>query len=113
VEVVPATARETGAHAWMALTDPNDWSDKPRWSPDGRAVYFVRRTDGYWNVWRVRFDPIRGRPIGPPIQVTRFSNPELEISPLFGMADIEVSPKSLILTMMERSGSVWTVDVDR
>ena len=35
---------------WTRITDNNHWDDKPRWSPDGRTVYFVSRRGGFFNV---------------------------------------------------------------
>ena len=28
---------------WTHVTDTHDWADKPRWSPDGNLLYFIRR----------------------------------------------------------------------
>ena len=40
------------------------WADKPRWSPDGRTIYFVsRRVTGFLNVWGIRFDQTKGEPV--------------------------------------------------
>jgi eukaryotic-like serine/threonine-protein kinase len=98
---------------WTPLTAPPKWADKPRWSPDGKLVYFVQR-DSFWNVWAVRFDSAAGRPIGAPFQVTQFDSPRFQISPLFEMAELGVSAHRLVLTMMEQSSNIWMVDnVDR
>lgn len=37
-----------------------------RWTPDGRAIYYVELNNGVSNIWR---QPIDG---GPPVQITRF-----------------------------------------
>ena len=54
----------------VALTsDPAiDWN--PRWSADGRSVYFASDRGGAMNIWRLAVDPGSGRAIGAPEPVT-------------------------------------------
>src|SRR5262249_1591932 len=47
--------------AWTRITDSKQWDDKPRWSPDGRTIYFVSRRGGFFNVWGIHFDPAVGK----------------------------------------------------
>jgi Tol biopolymer transport system component/DNA-binding winged helix-turn-helix (wHTH) protein len=112
VEVIPATGGDE--RHWVPVTDQHGWADKPRWSPDGKLLYFITRKDGFWNLWAVRFDAAQGKPVGAPFQVTHFGNPERELSPHIQSSEVGISAKRLVLTMMERTGSIWTVDtVDR
>ncbi len=47
--------------AWTRITEDNSWSDKPRWSPDGKTIYYLsNRITGFFNVWGIRFDPAGG-----------------------------------------------------
>ena len=94
---------------WTALTSGHGWADKPRWSPDGKLIYFVQ-ADSFLNVWAVRFDGAVGRPIGAPFQVTRYDSPRHQLSPRFGAAEIGVAAERLILTIMEQTGNIWTMD---
>ena len=55
------------------MTDGESWDDKPRWSPDGRLIYFVAGRGGFFNVWGVGFlDAAKGKPVGKPFAVTSF-----------------------------------------
>jgi serine/threonine protein kinase len=94
---------------WTALTGGHGWADKPRWSPDGKVVYFIQ-ADSFLNVWAVRFDGVAGTPLGTPFQVTRYDSPRHQLSPRFGAAEIGVSAERLILTIMEQTGNIWTMD---
>ena len=85
-------------------------ADKPRWSPDGKLVYYILRHGSFFNLWAVRFDGVQGKTIGVPFQITRFDSPRRQMAGL----EIGVSPKRLILTMMEQTGNIWMLDnVDR
>ena len=46
---------------WIRITDGKQWDDKPRWSPDGKTIYFLSDRRGFFNVWGVHFDPLKGR----------------------------------------------------
>ena len=93
---------------WTALTSINGWADKPRWSRDGKLIYFVR-ADSFLNVWAVRFDGAAGTAVGEPFQVTRYDSPRHQLSPRFETAEIGVSAHRLMLTIMEQTGNIWTL----
>jgi Tol biopolymer transport system component len=101
------------ATAWLHVPTSGA-ADKPRWSPDGRRLYYtVRGTVGY-NVWSVPFDQERGRLMGAPSQVTRFMNPGHLLSDDLGSAEPSIFRSFMILPIMERRGSIWMLDgVDR
>ena len=50
---------------WIRITEGQYWDDKPRWSPDGKTIYFVSNRTGFLNVWKVRFEPTSGQTLGP------------------------------------------------
>ena len=64
---------------WTRITDGKHWDDKPRWSPDGKTIYFVSGRSGFFNVWGIRFDSTKGKPVGEAFRVTAFENPGLMI----------------------------------
>jgi Tol biopolymer transport system component len=106
--VMPSEGAERSG--WIALTGERQWADKPRWSPDGSLVYFVKQ-DAFFNLWAERFDGVAGKPVGQPFQVTRFDNPRRQLSPNFvAGAGIGVSADRLVLTVMEQTGNVWMLD---
>ncbi len=65
IEVIPAAGAPSSQ--WTRLTLAEEWADKPRWAPDGKAVYFTLVRNSRWNVWGTRFDDVTGRPIGEPL----------------------------------------------
>lgn len=96
---------------WLSITDGKYWDDKPRWSPDGKTIYFVSGRGGSFNVWGIRFDPSKGKPVGEPFRVTTFVSPSLTIpQQLIEGLGFSLSQNKLVLTMQDLSGSIWVLD---
>jgi Tol biopolymer transport system component len=103
--VMPATGG-----SWIRITDGKHWDDKPRWSPDGKTIYFVSGRGGFFNVWGIRFDPAKIRPIGEPFRVTAFERPSLKVPEHIPPVALSLNQDKLVLTMEEVSGSIWVMD---
>ncbi len=95
---------------WNQLTDGQHWDDKPRWSPDGRMIYFLSGRSGFYNVFRVPVDPARGKPTGPLSQVTDFHDAVLMVARTIPSVDIDVTHDKLMVTTSQSSGSIWVLD---
>ena len=96
---------------WIKITDGKYWDDKPRWAPDGRAIYFISGCGGFFNVWGIRFDPSKGKTVGEPFRVTTFENPSLMIpQQLIEDLGFSLSQNKFVLTMQDLSGSIWALD---
>ncbi len=99
---------------WAPITEGRYWDDKPRWSPDGRTVYFVSNRLGFFDVWGRRFDPKAGKPVGDPFRVTNFESPRHRISTPAMTMDVVITKDRIILPIVESSGSIWILeDVER
>lgn len=104
--VIPADGAPAGR--WTRIASDHEWPDKPRWAPDGRTLYFLsRKPAGYFNVWGVRMDPVRGRPVGEPFQVTSFNSPDLIVDPNVSSAEMDVRGRHLLLVMRKTTGNIW------
>jgi tricorn protease-like protein len=95
----------------IPVTDGKHWDDKPRWSPNGRSIYFVSDRNGYLNVFGV---PVHEKQIGDVFEVTHFDDPTKHIPNLVPMIGFSVAGNRLLVTLSQRSGSLWVLDgVDR
>jgi Tol biopolymer transport system component len=103
--VIPATGGQ-----WTRIGGGKYWDDKPRWSPDGKAVFFVSGRGGFLNVWRLGFDPSKGKLVGEPSRVTSFESPRLMIPIDISSAEMSVTQDKLAINMEERSGGIWVLD---
>jgi Tol biopolymer transport system component len=109
--VVPSSARSTTRADWKCLTDPAIWTDKPRWSSDGKQLYVWRRHGSFFNVWALPFDDAGGAVAGAPVQVTQFDSPAHRIwADDLALAEQSVSGTRMILPVAEATGSVWMLD---
>jgi Tol biopolymer transport system component/DNA-binding winged helix-turn-helix (wHTH) protein len=95
---------------WIQITDGKQWDDKPRWSPDGQTIYFVSGRGGVFNVWGIHFDPATGKPRGERFPVTAFDSPGPMVPRQIQDVELSLTQDKLVLTMEERSGSIWVLD---
>ena len=103
--VVPASGGK-----WTPLTDATLWADKPRWTPDGRTLYFISNRNGpFFDVWGLRFDPDTGRAIGDTFRVTHNESPGRTLDASAG-SELGVSSTRLVVPIVEAKGSVWLLD---
>jgi Tol biopolymer transport system component/DNA-binding winged helix-turn-helix (wHTH) protein len=94
---------------WVRLTDGQHWDDKPRWSPDGRIVYFLSGREGFYNVRGVHFDPASGKPLGDSFRVTNFNTPGLMVPREIQSVGMSISQDRLVLNVGQFSGSIWSI----
>jgi serine/threonine protein kinase/Tol biopolymer transport system component len=106
IYVIPSSGGEP-----VRITMEDAWADKPRWSLDGKTIYFIsNRNSAFLNVWGIRFDPVKGRPEGEPFRVTGFASPSLMISTQMAYTEISLSKSSLALPITEVAGSIWIIE---
>ncbi|MEO7890286.1 MAG: hypothetical protein ABIW19_09815 [Vicinamibacterales bacterium] len=104
ISIIPATGGK-----WISLTRADYYDTKPRWAPDGRAVYFMSNRGGSWNVWKQGFDSGHGRPVGEATQVSSFGTAGQRIQ-YQSQIQFAVSGDRVIVPVTEMSGAVWILE---
>ncbi len=96
---------------WIPVAQNHPWADKPRWSPNGRMLYFISNEgSSFFNLWATRFDPTRGQLAGAPFRVTRLDSPALFISPAAVGSEIGIATRRAVLTLTSVQGSIWMLE---
>jgi hypothetical protein len=115
VEIFVAPFDRPTPDRWIRVAADHEWPDKPRWAPDGRALYFLSRRPGsYFNLWGVRFDPSAGKLLGDPFAITNMNAPAFAIAPDMSNTEIQVAARHVVLTMQTTTGNIWTIaNVDK
>jgi Tol biopolymer transport system component/DNA-binding winged helix-turn-helix (wHTH) protein len=103
--VMPATGGR-----WIPITSGDSYDDKPRWSPDGRVLYYLSARDGTLNLWGRRFDPAAGTAIGDPFRVTSFRATGPTLPRDLARVEIAVAANRLFVPITEASGTIWMLD---
>ncbi len=96
--------------AWIHITDGKYWDDKPRWSPDGKTIYFLSSRGGFFNVWGIHFDPTKGEIVGDPFAVSAFNSPSLMIPRHMGRVELSLTQDRLVLSVAQVSGNIWMLN---
>jgi eukaryotic-like serine/threonine-protein kinase len=93
---------------WIPITAPSEFSDRPRWSGDGKTVFFLSTRDGFSCLWGQRFDPHTGKTRGTPFSVMHFHNRRNSIDVVAPRAfNLSVTGDSIYFNLGESTSSVW------
>lgn len=97
---------------WIAVTDGQQWDDKPRWSPDGNLIYFTSLRDGFHCLWAQRLRPENRQPIGPALPVQHLHSARLSVDNAgVVMLETAVTRDKLLINLGELSGNIWTTSL--
>ena len=104
---------------WSEPQDEGSWHflagdgeaarDKPRWSVDGRLLYYASNVGGLMNVWAVEFDPVRGF-VGKSFQVTHFDGPGERLPDGLPSFEMAVGGGRLVIPTLHPTGFIWLLN---
>ena len=75
---------------WIQAVAADAENDKPRWSPDGKTLYYTSTRDGYRCIWMQRLNPSTKRPAGDPLPLLHFHSSARSLSNVT-LYDLELS----------------------
>jgi Tol biopolymer transport system component/DNA-binding winged helix-turn-helix (wHTH) protein len=97
---------------WFPITSGESWDDLPRWSIDGRLIYFISLRDGFQCLWAQRVQPETKQPTGPAFPVHHFHSARFSINNTgFAGLGLAVSSNRIFINLGELSGNIWTTSL--
>ncbi|HTF66618.1 MAG TPA: protein kinase [Edaphobacter sp.] len=99
----------TASGKWIPVTSASQWSDKPRWSGDGKYIFYLSKRDGFSCIWGQHFDPRTGKTKGPPFAVQHYHRPGNSVGVITAQAfNLSVAGDAIYLNVGEQTSSIWT-----
>lgn len=95
---------------WVPIPAMGHWDDKPRFSPDGKVIYYLSERHGFFNVWGIHFDKDLGVPLGKPFRVTNFESPDLMVPTFIAPVELSIAKDKFAVNLAEVSGSIWMLE---
>ncbi len=104
--------REIPGSDWRPVVDSRDPVDKPRFSPDGKLLYFTLDRNGGRIVQALRFNAESGLPIGEPFLVYDFQSPRLSMLAV-NLSDLElcVAQDKIVMLLAEANWNIWMTEL--
>jgi Tol biopolymer transport system component len=78
--IAPFRTAEVPSQEWIPVSGQPSSDGKPRWSPDGRLLYFSSMRDGFRCIWAQPLDPATKLPQGRPFPVYHLHDPHRSLS---------------------------------
>jgi serine/threonine protein kinase len=101
-------------HEWFALTGSQFADDKPRFSADGKSIYFQSDRDGFTCLWKLAIDPMKGRTIGDPVPLLHFHRANFPLRELSRVAfDLRVAKDKLVFNVVSHTGNLWRTQLQQ
>lgn len=99
---------------WIPITVASESSGRPRWSGDGRTIFYVSTRDGFSCLWGQTFDPETGETSGPPFAVMHYHSGRNSIDVIAPRSfNLSVVGDSIYFNLGESSSSIWVGKLKR
>jgi Tol biopolymer transport system component len=100
-------------NSWVEISESNTENSRPRFSPDGSLVYYIRGRNGQRTLVAQKIDRRRWTPLGQPVKL--IGNP-IELTAVSGANGpyplISVTPKRLYYSTVNQSGNMWQTRIE-
>lgn len=94
---------------WIPITSESEFSERPRWSGDGRTIFYLSTRDGFSCVWGQHFDTQSGNATSKPFAVMHYHSPRFSLARVVSRSfNLSVSGDSIYLNVGETNSSIWT-----
>lgn len=109
--VIPTTGKTVvPQNQWIPITDGQRLDREPRWSPDGKLLYFLSERDGFRCFWVQPLDPATKHPAGTPFAVQHFHRTRFSIRYQdTGAVGFGIARDKIVFAMGETTGNIWMI----
>jgi Tol biopolymer transport system component/DNA-binding winged helix-turn-helix (wHTH) protein len=97
---------------WMTVTDGLHSDQNPRFSSDGKTIYFTSTRDGTLCIWAQPLDPASKHPLGPPIAFEHFHNEAGRAAAFFrgDGVDLTVARDKVLINLPLVHSEIWMTE---
>ena len=97
----------------IAITDGGAMDVQPRWSLDGRRLYYLSERDGFRCLIAQPLDPLTKHHVGTPTVIRHFHDVTLSLSNLGnpGWHGLTVTRSGIFFTLGEVTSNIWTAEL--
>jgi hypothetical protein len=112
INVVPLREGPTPPEEWIRIAGGDEWVAAPRWSPDGRLLYYLSNRDDFICVWARALDSTTLRPTGEPMAIVHAHDAEKRMLTLKREVwSLAVGADRLIFNAALSRGNVYTAQL--
>ena len=93
---------------WTPITPKSEFSYRPRWSGDGKTIFYLSTRDGFFCVWGQYFDKRSGKATSKPFPVMHYHNPRFSPARVAERSfNLSVAQDAIYLNVGEANASIW------
>jgi hypothetical protein len=102
--------RPVPSSEWVTVSSGGN-DDKPRWSADGRTLYFISERDGFRCIWGRRVDSQALKPVGDAFAVHHFHRARRSIKDLpLNAFSTWIAGHELFFIQAEQTANLWLME---
>jgi Tol biopolymer transport system component len=109
ISAVPAGAGAASAKDVVPLIVSDHYLSNPRWSPNGRYVYYLSEKSGRCGLYAQKLDPRTKKPVGDAQAVFFSSGERINLNYPKGNGFIDVAADKIVFTVDEVAGNIFLV----
>jgi len=112
IAIVPVRDPPAPPGEWLDLAGEERRVSSPRWSPDGRLLYYLSERDNFPCVWARAFDPAGTPPLGEPFPVIHAHGTKMSLGgSVKGWFVMALGGHRLVFNAVEMTGEVYTASL--
>jgi eukaryotic-like serine/threonine-protein kinase len=107
IYVAPLREKAIPSGEWMLICEDVRYLGSPKWSPDGKLLYYLSERDGRCCIWAQRLDSSTKKMVGAAFAVFHQHNARSHMNYPPGNGTLGVASDKLVFYMADWSGNLW------